>query len=153
MELKTALWYGVLGSITVGYVIALVGVNAARHHEVRAHSRSMTAACAIVGLWLIAYVTKQVLYGREHFGGTDHEYWTRYFPLACLHMLLAVTTIGLGSYNLYLGRRKIHGGGVGAMSSRLLTHRRLGWLTVWSFSATMATAYLVYLMLFAWYPA
>ena len=37
------------------------------------------------------------------------------------------------------------------MSSRLSWHRRLGQLLVWTFSGTMATAYLVYFMLFVWY--
>jgi uncharacterized membrane protein len=37
------------------------------------------------------------------------------------------------------------------MSAGVSLHRRLGKLLVWTFSGTMVTAYLVYLMLFVWH--
>lgn len=153
MDIKTGLWYGVLISLTAAYLVAMAGVRSARQHEVSHHSRRMIVACTIVGIWLVAYVLKQVLFGRERFGGTDRQYWTLYVPLFSVHMALAVTTIGLGGYNLYMGLHRIRHGSVGAMSSRLSRHRRLGQLLVWTFSGTMATAYLVYLLLLVWYPA
>lgn len=154
MDTKTILWYGVLGSITTAYLIAMAGVRSAHHRDVRHHSRRMIVACTIVGSWLVAYVTKQVLFGREQFGGTPEQYWTRYVPVFTAHMLLAVTTIALGAYNLYTGLARLkQGTGVGAMVAGVSQHRRLGKLLVWTFSGTMATAYLVYLMLFVWYPA
>lgn len=153
MDLKSWLWYGVLSSITAAYLVAMFGVRAAQHHEVSHHSRRMIVACTIVGIWLVAYVLKQVLFGRERFAGPDAYYWSLYLPLFSVHMALAVTTISLGGYNLYMGLHRIRYGSVGAMSSRLSLHRRLGKLLVWTFSGTMATAYLVYLMLFVWYPS
>lgn len=153
MDMKTWLWYGVLTSITAAYLVAMAGVRSAKQHEVSHHSRRMIVACTIVGIWLVAYVLKQVLFGRERFGGPDTHYWSLYVPLFSIHMALAVTTISLGGYNLYMGLHRIRYGSVGAMSSRLSMHRRLGQLLVWTFSGTMATAYLVYLMLFVWYPA
>jgi uncharacterized membrane protein YozB (DUF420 family) len=114
----------------------------------------MITACVIVGIWLVAYVSKQVLFGRERFGGPTADYWRFYAPLFSVHMLLAVTTIGLGAYNLYIGLTKLRQGtGVGAMVAGVSRHRRMGRILVWSFSGTMATAYMVYLMLFVWYPA
>ena len=153
MDMKTWLWYGVLTSITAAYLVAMAGVRSAKQHEVSHHSRRMIVACTIVGSWLVAYVLKQVLFGRERFAGPDTHYWSVYVPLFSIHMALAVTTISLGGYNLYMGLHRIRYGSVGAMSSRLSMHRRLGQLLVWTFSGTMATAYLVYLMLFVWYPA
>ena len=152
MDMKTILWYGVLGSITLAYLVLLSGVKAAHQHDVSHHSRRMIIACTIVGIWLIAYVAKQAVFGREHFGGTDRQYWTIYLPLFSVHMALAVTTIGLGSYNLYMGLHRLRYGSVGAMAAGMTAHRRLGKLLVWTFSGTMATAYLVYLMLFQWFP-
>jgi hypothetical protein len=67
-------------------------------------------------------------------------------------MALAVTTISLGGYNLYMRFQRILHGSGGAMSSRLSLHRHVGQLLVWTNSGTMLTAYLVYLMLFVWYP-
>ena len=147
MDLKSLLWYGVLASITAAYLVAMAGVRSAKQHEVSHHSRRMIVACTIVGIWLVAYVLKQVLFGRERFGGPDRHYWSLYVPLFSVHMALTVTTISLGGYNLYMGLHRIRHGSVGAMSSRLSLHRRVGQLLVWTFSGTMVTAYLVITLL------
>lgn len=151
MDIKTFLWYSVLSSITGAYLVALAGVRAAKAHDVPHHSRRMLMACTIVGIWLVAYVLKQALFGRERFHGSLQEYWTLYVPAFAAHMLLAITTIGLGAYNLYMGLRRLRHGSVGAMAAGVTRHRRMGRLLVWTFSGTMLTAYLVYLMLFVWY--
>lgn len=153
MDFKTILWYGVLASVTAGYLVAMAGVKAARQHDVPHHSRRMIIACTIIGIWLVAYVAKQVLFGRERFGGSNQQYWTYYVPLFSTHMALAMTTIALGAYNLYMGLHRLRYGSVGAMVAGMTRHRRLGKLLVWTFSGTMVTAYLVYLMLFQWFPA
>jgi len=153
MDMKTIVWYGVLVSITTAYLVALVGARSARHHEVPAHARHMIRAGTVVGIWLVAYVMKQLLFGREQFGGTQNEYWQVYVPVLLIHMSLAATTIGLGAYNLYQGLTRLRYGSVGAMVAGMSLHRRLGKLLIWTFSGTMATAYLVYLLLFVWYPA
>jgi uncharacterized membrane protein YozB (DUF420 family) len=152
MDGKAIFWYGVLLSITGAYLVALAGVRSAKQHDVAYHSRLMIRACTIVGIWLVAYVTKQLLFGRERFGGTEAQYWTLYVPVFSAHMLLAVATIGIGAYNLYQGLTRLRYGSVGAMAAGTSLHRRLGKLLVWSFTGTMATAYLVYLMLFVWFP-
>jgi len=154
MDTKTILWYGVLGSVTAAYLVAMAGVRSAKHGDVPRHSHRMITACLIVGIWLVAYVSKQALFGRERFGGPEADYWRFYVPLFSVHMLMAVTTIGLGAYNLYIGLTKLRQGtGVGAMAAGVSRHRRMGKILVWSFSGTMATAYMVYLMLFVWYQA
>jgi len=153
MDLKSMLWYGVLISLTAAYLVAMAGVRAAKQHQVAHHSRRMIVSCTIVGIWLVAYVLKQALFGRERFGGSDAHYWSLYVPLFSLHMALAVTTIGLGAYNLYMGLQRIRYGSVGAMVAGMTRHRLMGRLLVWTFSGTMATAYLVYLMLFQWFPS
>lgn len=153
MELKTFLWYGVLFSITAAYLCAMAGVRSAKKHDVPHHSWRMITACSIVGIWLVAYVTKQVLFGRKEFGGTSDQYWRVYMPIFMIHMLFAVSTIGLGSYNLYTGLTRLRGDlGVGAMVEGVTRHRLLGKTLVWTFSGTMVTPYLVYLMLFQWFP-
>jgi uncharacterized membrane protein YozB (DUF420 family) len=153
MDLKTMLWYGVLVSITGAYLIALAGVRSAKRHEVGPHSRLMIFACTIVGIWLVAYVTKQVLFGRESFGGTPEQYWRWYVPLLSTHIALAITTIGLGAHNLHSGLRRLQHGSVGAMAAGVARHRTIGLVLVGTFTGTMVTAYLVYLMLFTWFPA
>jgi uncharacterized membrane protein YozB (DUF420 family) len=151
MDLKSFLWYAVLTSITGAYFVALAGVRAAKSHDVSHHSRRMIIACTVVGIWLVAYVLKQVIFGREHFGGTTEQYWRVYLPVFTAHMLCAVSTIGLGGYNLYMGLHRLRYGSVGAMAAGMTTHRRLGHLLIWTFSGTIGTAYLVYMMIFVWY--
>lgn len=153
MDMKSFLWYAVLTCITAAYLMALAGVRSAKAHDVPHHSRRMIIACTIVGIWLVAYVLKQVLFGREQFRGTPEEYWRFYMPVFVAHMILAVTTIGLGAYNLYMGVRRLRYGSVGAMAAGVTRHRVLGMVLVWTFSGTMVTAYLVYMMLFVWYGA
>ena len=154
VDIKTMLWYGVLVSITGAYLTALSGVRSAKQHDVPHHSRRMIIACTIVGIWLIAYVCKQVVFGREVFGGTAQQYWVLYVPLLTIHVLLALTTIGLGSFNLYTGLTRLRmGTGVGAMVAGVSRHRLLGKILVGTFSGTLVTAYGVYLMLFVWFPA
>lgn len=153
MDLKSLLWHTVLASITGAYLIALFGVRAAHQHDVSHHSRRMTIAATIVGIWLVAYVSKQLMFGREEFRGGSEVYWIVYAPLFTVHMLLACTTIALGAYNLYMGIHRLRYGSVGAMSAGISRHRRLGKLLVWTFSGTMVTAYLIYALLFVWSPA
>jgi putative membrane protein len=153
VELKSILWYAVLIGITSAYLILIAGVKWAKRRNLAYHSRSMIIACSLVGIWLVAYVSKQVLFGREHFGGTVTQYRLLYMPVFLTHMFLAVTTIFLGSYNLYTGLTRFwNGTGAGAMKAGVSRHRLLGKLIVWSFSGTMVTAYLVYLMLFIFFP-
>ncbi|NOS78053.1 MAG: DUF420 domain-containing protein [Nitrospira sp.] len=151
MDLKSILWYAVLTSITGAYFVALAGVRSAKVHDVPHHARRMIIACTVIGIWLIAYVLKQALFGRERFGGTPQQYWTVYLPVFATHMLFALTTIGLGGYNLYMGLHRLRYGSVGAMAAGMATHRRLGHLLMWTFSGTIGTAYLVYMMIFVWY--
>lgn len=151
MDAKTLLWYGVLASLTAAYLVTLAGVRSARQHDVAYHSRLMIRACTIVGIWLVAYVLKQLVFGRERFGGDETAYWTLYVPVFTLHMLLAVTTIAIGAYNLHVGITRLRHGSVGAMAAGMTRHRRLGQALVWCFTGTMLTAYAVYLLLFVWY--
>ncbi len=154
MDVHDLIWYGVLGSMTIAYAMALLGVRAAKQHDVSHHSKWMITACSLVGLWLVGYVTKQVIFGRDEFGGTSEQYWQWYVPLLVVHTTLAVTTIGLGLANLYTGLGRLrYGTGVGAMVEGVNRHRLLGRCLVGTFSGTILTAYLVYLMLFQWFPA
>lgn len=154
MDTKSFLWYTILGTLTFGYLIAMAGVRSAKQHNLLHHSRHMMTACTIVGLWLVAYLVKQAIFGRERFGGTESDYWRLYAPVFALHMVLAIGTIGLGAGNLYLGLTTLRQGtGMGAMVAGVSLHRRLGHWLIWTFSGTMLTAYLIYLMLFVWFPS
>ncbi len=154
MSIGDLLWGLALVGMTVAYGMTFLGVRAAKRHDVNSHRRWMTLACALVGIWLLAYVSKQMILGRDHFGGTPDQYWMFYAPLLLVHTGLAITTIGLGGTNMVMGIRRLrYGIGAGAMVAGVSTHRKLGHLLQWIFGGTILTAYVVYLMLFVWFPA
>ncbi len=154
MGIIDLLWGLVLVGMTVAFGMALIGVRAAKRHDVTSHRKWMTVSCVLVGIWLVAYVTKQLMFGRDHFGGTPEEYWMLYMPLLVVHTGLALITIGLGGTNMVIGLRRLrHGIGVGAMVAGVSLHRKLGHIMEWTFGGTIVTAYFVYLMLFSWFPA
>jgi len=153
MSAHDVVWYGVLLSMTCAYVMALWGARAAKGHNVPQHAKWMIAACTLVGLWLLGYVTKQVMFGRDQFLGTSEEYWRYYIPVLVLHTSLAISTIGLGVANLYTGLTHLRfGTGVGAMIAGVVRHRIQGKVLIGTFSGTIVTAYIVYGMLFRWMP-
>lgn len=153
MNAHDVMWYGVLLSMTAAYVMALWGARAAKHHDVPQHAKWMIAASTLVGLWLLGYVAKQLMFGRDQFPGTTEEYWQYYIPVLTVHTSLAVTTIGLGVANLYTGLTRLRfGTGVGAMVNGVSRHRMQGKVLVCTFSGTIVTAYVVYVMLFQWMP-
>jgi len=140
--------------MTLAYGLFIFGARAAKRHDVAAHGKWMMVACGLVGVWLVAYVTKQMVVGRDQFGGTVEQYWSMYFPILILHTSLAMATIGLGATNMFMGIQKLRNGtGVGAMVGGVSRHRRLGHTMQWTFGGTLMTAYVVYAMLFHWFPS
>ena len=153
MQVEDILWGMVLIGMTVAYGMTLIGVGAAKRHDVTAHKKWMTISCTLVGIWLIAYVTKQLIFGRDRFGGSAEDYWSLYVPLLVVHTGLAIATISLGGTNMTIGLRRLrHGIGAGAMVAGVSRHRLLGHIMQWTFGGTLLTAYFVYAMLFYWFP-
>ncbi|GJL53235.1 MAG: hypothetical protein NPIRA02_03670 [Nitrospirales bacterium] len=148
------MWYGVLVSMTLAYIIALFGVRAGKRHDIPRHAKWMMASCTLVGLWLAGYVAKQVMFGRDEFPGTVDEYWQYYIPVLVLHTSLAVATIGLGITNLYTGLTRLRlEAEVENLVNVIQRHRIQGKILVGTFSGTIVTAYAVYVMLFQWVPS
>jgi hypothetical protein len=57
-------------------------------------------------------------------------------------------------YNLSIGLTRLRQGiEVGAMAAGVSRHRLLGNLLIGTFTGTLLTAYIMYLMLFQWFPA
>ena len=147
--MQDLLWGMVLVAMTLAYGLTLTGVKAAKRHDVASHKKWMTISCGLVGLWLVAYVIKQLIFGRDQFGGSLDQYWSVYVPLLVVHTGLALATIGLAGFNMVIGFRRLrHGIGAGAMVVGVSRHRRFGHILQWTFGGTLITAYLVYGMLF-----
>jgi putative membrane protein len=149
MDSRSIVWLGIVALLTGAYLVGLRGVRAAQAGHVEAHAHGMLTMCTIVGAWLVLYICKQVVLGPERFKGSPTQYWALYVPVLVIHTALAVSTVGLAAYNLYVGMRKLRNGtGMGAMVAAVSSHRRLGRVMVWTFTGTMGTAYLVYALLY-----
>lgn len=69
MPIKDLLWELVLVGMILAYALSFLGVRAAKRHDVAVHGKGMRVVCGPVGLWLVAYFTKQMLVGRDQFLG------------------------------------------------------------------------------------
>ena len=82
------------------------------------------------------------------------QYWRLYVPIFSFHMMCAVSTIGLGVYNLYMGLTRLRQGtGMGAMVAGVSSPSSTRALVGMDVFRHDTTAYLVYLMLFVWFPS
>lgn len=89
--------------MTLACGLALVGFRFANRHGVATHRKWMMVSGSLVGLWLVAYVTKQMFVGRDRFGGTKNNYRSLSFPILILYISLAMATIGLGATLMFIG--------------------------------------------------
>jgi uncharacterized membrane protein YozB (DUF420 family) len=101
MDANLLFWSGALLNMALIVGLAVHGVRCVRRGETARHARSMRAAGLLVGLFLVSYVLKLAVLGRE-----DRESWSpaavnllRFHELCVLAMLVA------GSAALLLGRR------------------------------------------------
>lgn len=75
-------------------------------------------------------------------------------PVLLVHSGLAMTTIGMGTTNMMDEDRKLRNGtGVGTMVGGVCRHRRLERMLQLIIAGILMTAYVVYGMLFYWFPA
>ncbi len=67
MELNAnlAYWSGALANLCVIVACASTGVRCIRRGEVRSHKRMMLTASTLVGFFLVSYVVKVMLLGKE----------------------------------------------------------------------------------------
>ena len=105
--------------------------------RITAHRNTMLVATMFAGLFLVAYVTRWVIFGSKHFGGTGLLYGL-YIANLIPHIILAVAVGPLALRLIYL-----------ALSKRdFAAHRRLARITlpIWLYVA--ASGWLVWFMLY-----
>ena len=101
MDAKLGFWSWAL--LNMGLVVALGGRGwvAIRANRVAEHRRSMLTACALVGIFLLAYLAKRAL-----LGGEDRATWTAGARLNLyVHETFIAGMLIAGGSALALGRR------------------------------------------------
>jgi uncharacterized membrane protein YozB (DUF420 family) len=136
LDPKLAFWTGAFANMAAIVVLAGVGVARARRREIPGHRRLMRAAAGLVGLFLVAYVLKVAVLGREAL-----ELWAPHYVWALrLHETCVLGMVLGGGRALWLGEP----GGF-REPGRARSHRRAG--RVAAISAVLGLASAAYVLL------
>jgi len=99
---KLAYWTAALVNMAIALGLAVAGVRRVQRRDIAGHRRFMLAATALVGLFLVSYVAKVSLLGREQLELWDPRYvWT-----LRIHETCVLTMVIAGGRALWLGARE-----------------------------------------------
>lgn len=89
MSLHLAFWTGALANLGLVVVFMLYGIRQVRGGDVQAHQRSMKVAGFLVLLFLVSYLVKLAVLGREDLSTWSSFYvWTLRVHELCVAVLL-----------------------------------------------------------------
>ena len=97
---KLAFWTAAFANMLAIVAVATVGVRRARRREIAGHRRLMLVAASLVGLFLLSYVAKVGVLGREQLSLWEPRYvWTLRFHETCVAVMViaGVRAIWLGA--------------------------------------------------------
>ena len=101
MDAKFLFWAGALLNMAAMFGLMVNGVRQIRRGNVVAHRRSMIAATSLVGVFLVAYLFKASLLGREDLSvWSAPARWNLHF-----HELCVLTMLLAGGFALNRARR------------------------------------------------
>lgn len=131
MDPRVLYWTGALANMALIVALVAAGIRFARRGEVARHKRAMLGAALLVVGFVLSYVAKLALVGREAldvWSATD--LWVLRFHESCVAAMLVGGGIAL-VHGLRLGRTRIASGDAAdppAPERRLRWHRRAGWV-------------------------
>ncbi len=141
MDPKLAFWCVAFLDLGVVVGCTVAGVRAIRRGNVRVHRRYMLCAAVLVAGFLVAYLLKVALLGKE-----DRSLWTR-LDLMVLYVhesCIAAMLVGGAYAGWRAARFRAHLGRSLSLPSRplpgRLRHRSAGWVAVVAAALAFATA-------------
>jgi hypothetical protein len=143
MDAKLWFWTGALVNMGLIAVLAWRGVLEIRAGRVQAHHRSMTAAGALVVLFLAAYLVKRAVLGGEDLAAWSTAARTNLFVHESFVLVMLVAGGVAGWRGRGLARtRRVTGAEADppAAAAALRAHRRAGWVAVVCVGLGLATA-------------
>ncbi len=146
MEAKLIFWTVALFDLAAVAVLAASGVRHRRRGDLKRHARNMISAVSLVLLFLVAYVAKAALLGREDLAvWSSLQRWTLWIHEACVFtMLIAGAIAGQRALRLRRTRNATRDPGDPPASPRLVSwHRRAGWAAVTAAGLGFVSAVLV----------
>lgn len=150
MELdpKVAYWTAALVNMLAAVICAVLGVRRIRRGEIAGHRRMMTSAAILVGLFLVSYVLKVRLLGRERL-----DLWEpRFVTVLHVHETFVAVMVLAGARALYLATTRrladlapATPDDVARRARSARSHRRAGWTAVISsVLGAVTAAYVLY---------
>jgi uncharacterized membrane protein YozB (DUF420 family) len=139
LDAKLVFWCVALANLCAIVVFALTGVRAVRRGDVRTHRRRMLLAASLVGLFLVSYLLKVAVLGRE-----DRSLWTALDrTVLYIHETFVVLMLGGGAFAAWRAWR-FRLGPAFALPREVLPgaqlHRRAGWIAVVGAALAFVTA-------------
>lgn len=146
MDPKVTYWTVALANMVAAVTLAALGVRRIRHADVSRHQRLMKSAGLLVALFLVSYVAKVALLGREAL-----ELWEpRFVHVLRLHETCVAVMVLAGGRAMYLATtRRLADpptpSDVEARAKSARSHRRAGWTALVSSALGVVTAaYVLY---------
>jgi uncharacterized membrane protein YozB (DUF420 family) len=142
VDAKLVFWCVALANLAAIVLCATTGVRAVRRGDVRTHRIRMLTAASLVGLFLVSYLVKVAVLGRE-----DRSLWTALDrTVLYIHETCVALMLGGGAFAAFRAwrfRARLGPAWVlprdGALPGRS-QHRRAGWLAVVGASLAFVTA-------------
>jgi len=146
MDAKLGFWCFALLNMSVLVTFTARGVRQIRRGEVAAHKRSMITAASLVGLFLVSYLLKAALLGKE-----DLSLWSEFHVWNLrIHELFVLTMLLAGGFAIWraskmAGMRNVtkNREDPSAPEALVRLHTRAGWAAVVSAALGLATAAVV----------
>ena len=146
MDPRLAYWTFALLDLCAVVGFAAAGVVALRHGDVMRHRRRMLTAAALVGIFLLSYLGKLALLGREHLAVWEagSVWMLRIHELFVFTMLLAGAVAGSRALRLRHTRNATRNPkDPPAPASLVRWHRGAGWTAVCAAALALGFALLV----------
>lgn len=133
MDTALAFWTAALVDLGIVCLVAILGVRCARRGEIARHRRAMKTAAALVVAFLLSYVAKVALIGRE-----DMSLWSELdLWVLRIHELFVMVMLAAGAV-AFSQARKLEGTRVATRDPKdpdadprtLRIHRRAGWTAI-----------------------
>ena len=143
MDPKFLFWCGAFVNMAVMVALMWNGVRQVRRGNVAAHKRSMIAATSLVGAFLVAYLFKATILGREDFAlWSTPAIWNLRFHETCVLLMLLAGGFAFARARKLDGTRNVTRERDDPMAPEevVRSHTRAGWTAVASAVLGLLTA-------------
>ncbi|MEE3329701.1 MAG: DUF420 domain-containing protein [Myxococcota bacterium] len=146
MDAKLGFWCLALLNMSVLVTFIARGVMQIRRGEVAAHKRSMITATSLVGLFLVSYLLKASLLGKEDLSvWSEFHVWNLRIHESFVLMMLLAGGFAIWRASKMAGMRNVTKNREDPLAPETLVrlHTRAGWTAVVSAALGLATAAVV----------